>query len=260
MGSTMPSATAELNQWRTSFAKVQQWLTSSWLVVRSASQALQGEEPINFQQEVAEYHQQALGSDAALQYFAGRGLTQRTVERFQLGWVARPLRQQHRGFAGKPVIPYLASSGAPYFAKVRTGWAKPKPKYLKLDSDFPLPEPKVHIFNAADAMPSVRHRDVVVVEGEFDAMIAVQCGLRAVSIPGVTSFHKPWLYLFADARVLLAFDGDTAGQEASRRMSAMFTEARVQHETLTLPPGKDITDMYLQTGQKGVLRALAPAH
>jgi hypothetical protein len=62
-------------------------------------------------------------------------------------------------------------------------------------------------------------------EGETDAISLIDAGLElnrrtiAVAIPSASTFNEGWGEFFADKEVVLAFDADTAGQEATRRVS-----------------------------------------
>lgn len=206
--------------------------------------------------EALAYHKQGLASSAAQEFWSGRGLTSDTVDRFKLGWIDKPLSHQAESLVGKPTIPYVTLSGKVILVKVRLG--KPKLKYLPLcDPDYPLADaPKVHLFNAGHAMPSMRRRDVYVLEGEIDVMTAVQCGVRAVGVPSASFWFDPWSWLFSSASVHIVLDGDEAGRAGAKALSAVLAKARVRHDQIELPEGIDVNAAYLTGGRARVRELL----
>ena len=62
-------------------------------------------------------------------------------------------------------------------------------------------------------------------EGETDAISLIDAGLEsdgqtlAVALPSSSTFNERWATLFAGKAVILAFDADRAGEEATRRVS-----------------------------------------
>lgn len=61
--------------------------------------------------------------------------------------------------------------------------------------------------------------EVIVTEGEFDAITLQQHGFRAVAAPGATSWQESWDdYLTNIKRVWLLYDRDQAGEKAAQRL------------------------------------------
>jgi hypothetical protein len=62
-------------------------------------------------------------------------------------------------------------------------------------------------------------------EGETDAISLIDAGLEsdgrtiAVALPSASTFNERWATLFAGRELILAFDADRAGQEATGRVS-----------------------------------------
>lgn len=65
-------------------------------------------------------------------------------------------------------------------------------------------------------------------EGETDAISLIDAGLEsdgrtvAVALPSATTFNEQWAELFVGKEVILAFDADSAGKEATRRVSRLL--------------------------------------
>jgi twinkle protein len=75
-------------------------------------------------------------------------------------------------------------------------------------------------------------RTIYLCEGETDAISLIDAGLEsdggtiAVALPSASTFNERWANLFAGKDVVLAFDADKAGEEATRRVSR-FLHAHV---------------------------------
>lgn len=72
------------------------------------------------------------------------------------------------------------------------------------------------------------HDEVVVTEGEFDALILQQMGYPAVGVPGANTWQDGWdAYLKDKRRIWLVFDRDPAGETGTQKMMERFgTKAR----------------------------------
>lgn len=215
-------------------------------------------------QQAEDYHRQLLSSDEGLRWHYDRGLTDQTIRRFKLGWITEPA-EGHERYAGSPVIPYVTLTGKVVELRVRR--REGKPKYLRVGEDFPLAVPRFRLFNPGHALPSPRSDHVVICEGEYDTMAAVQAGLRAVGVPGATQWHEPWCYLFTQTRVSIAFDNDgwatdkdgierNPGIEGAQRLAGLLTRHRVHASVVELPEGKDLGDLLLD-GEDALRRAVS---
>src|SRR5690606_10672702 len=79
------------------------------------------------------YHNQLKDNPAAMEYWAGRGLTEETVRRFGLGFVDEPAEEADASFKGRLSIPYLRYSavhGATCVGFKFRSFGDDKPKYL----------------------------------------------------------------------------------------------------------------------------------
>lgn len=93
---------------------------------------------------------------------------------------------------------------------------------------------------------------VVVVEGYTDCIVAHQCGvLNVVGTLGtaLTEMHVTTLKRFA-RKVVLVYDGDSAGQKASERALPRFLAQEIDLRLLTLPGGLDPADALLEHGKE----------
>lgn len=184
------------------------------------------EEARNFQSAL---HQPA--RSGVRDYLRKRGLTTETIDRFQLGYSSD---------MDGVTIPYFSATGKLVMLKIRR-LGNQKPKYLTLGHDYPL-ESATHIFNVA----AVVKPNLVICEGEFDAMILAQEGLNAISVPGANAWQD-FYGLLLPKRATLLMDPDDAGTRAAheiRKAASRYGK--------TLLIGKltdgDVTETYIRGG------------
>lgn len=92
----------------------------------------------------------------------------------------------------------------------------------------------------------------------MDTMTAWQCGFRAVGVPGVGTFKEEWRYLFRPPhveRVVLAFDPDKAGRDASKYLYGLLSGV-IDVSIAKLPRGLDVNDLLREAGEDAVKEVL----
>lgn len=203
-------------------------------------------ERASLEARVAAYHEQLFSpeGEAHLRYLTEeRGLTVDWIKYFRLGAVLIPEGPDAKG-QGKISIPYLRPHG-PVSLRFRQGpgWDGGGPKY------YQPPGTKLGLFNTA---PLADPGDMVAVcEGEFDAMIASQCGVPTVGLPGVSSWKDHYVDIFAGFdRVLIMADHDDKGQGET------FAEKVATHVPgpiiKLMPEGHDVNSYFLEAGAAGL--------
>jgi twinkle protein len=136
-------------------------------------------------------------------------------------------------------------------------------KNCEMDSGAPL------AFWNGDAIHDRTLRDapLIITEGEFDGMVAMQAGhRRVVSVPNgappAYGQKYPWLDPYLSALkeispIVLAVDGDNAGANLLHDLALQL--GRVKCKWVSYPTGKDLNDLWLAGGPALVNRALAEA-
>ncbi|MBI4342159.1 MAG: DNA primase [Candidatus Omnitrophica bacterium] len=123
-----------------------------------------------------------------------------------------------------------------------------EPKYLN-SPETPLYSKGRQLFGLAQAKDAiVRAKTAVVVEGYFDCVGLADAGLTHVVSPlgtALTAEQARLLRRYAE-RVILAFDPDAAGEQATLRGIDLVVEAGLQVHVAQLPPGMDPDD-YVRT-------------
>jgi DNA primase len=177
----------------------------------------------------------------------GRGLSDETLQRWQIGYVpGEP--SEWRGIAGLRVpcgilIPGIVG-GAVWYLKVRR--AMGKPKYLAVKS---LAVPALF---GADTLAG--HTVAVMTEGEFDAMLLHQaagdlCGVMTLGSQSAGLDVPTWAgYLLPIARLLVAYDVDTAGDTGAARVTRITKRAQRVAVPVLREGDKDVSDYWKHGG------------
>lgn len=187
-----------------------------------------------------EYQMQLLETtegEKAIRYLASRGLNQKTVESFRLGYVLTPM-PGHDLYQGRLAIPYLTPAG---ITTIRyRALDDSNPKYLSMPGD------QVRIFNPA----ALANRKVFIAEGEIDAITAVQAGLPTVGLPGANSWIKLWkrCFRYRDVTVLVDNDDDGSGQKMAEKMTEELYGCRI----VKMPKGHDVNSFTVANGEKAL--------
>ncbi len=92
-----------------------------------------------------------------------------------------------------------------------------------------------------------KNDELILCEGELDALTLESFEFSAITAGGVTAFKKQFIPLLKDKKITICFDTDSAGQEGAKRVSEMLATAGIETYILTLPEmqdGKDIGDYF----------------
>ncbi|MCA9982023.1 MAG: PriCT-2 domain-containing protein, partial [Anaerolineales bacterium] len=179
-----------------------------------------------------------------------RGIDAATAGAWGLGFNAH-----WRDVAGEKLAPGITipcygdseNGTALWYLKVRTSkaaHAKTGQKYLLLKGS------KNNVLYNAKA--TLKARRVVIVEGEFDCILASRFtdNATAVVTEGAAG-HMPnrfWLgYIAAHSDVAIFQDSDKAGEHSAQKWARQFPTA----VALTLPSGQDVTDYWKSGGDVG---------
>lgn len=101
---------------------------------------------------------------------------------------------------------------------------------------------------------------IVICEGEWDALRALQAGVLAVTQTGGTSapWQPQWNPRFAGLRVFVCHDADRPGQEANLKVARQLTGVAASVQVCRLPyriepkHGKDLTDLLNENGDQAI--------
>lgn len=208
---------------------------------RSEDEPLTESEGAVIEVAAAFYHDAVWRNREALTYLDERGVDQDTARRCRLGFgrpgVAEHLRRRGLSLAAANRVGLLAGGAETMVARIvvpdlhagKATWLTGRslrqgtPRYLNLR----LPKPLL-------GLGLVRGDEVLVTEGPFDWLTAVQWGLPAVALLGTHVSRQAAQALARFRRLYLALDDDEAGRQATDRLMSTLGSRALAVE---LPPG-----------------------
>ena len=185
------------------------------------------------------YHENLAGSPAE-DYLYERGLLS-GAEQFQLGYVSKPAPGHDDMFINMLSIPYITPAGVVGF-KFRRIQGEGK-KYLAPAGQ------KVHIYNVYALIDAIE--EVLIVEGELDAIAATINGHPAAALGG-TNAYRPVFARCVDGvgKVLICTDNDKKedGSNPGQELAKKLAEEIPNSIRVSLPYGEDINSTILSHG------------
>ena len=217
------------------------------------------------------YKANLVKNEFALNYLLQRGVSQRSIEQFGLGYVG----------SSKDVINFIKSSQLPLPKAVDAGviavgergeyYARLTqrvifPIYNQAGSiigfggrtlgDHPakyINSPQTKLFDKSRVLYGYNlakkaiydKKEIIITEGYLDVIMLHQAGFNnAVATLGtaLTASHLP-LINKSGAKVILAYDGDNAGVNAAFKASKILTSSGFEGRVVLFPDGKDPADM-----------------
>lgn len=190
-----------------------------------------------------QYHASLAGSPAEA-YLANRGVLD-GAEEFKLGYVAEVAPGHEDRIKHHLSIPYLTGAGVVGFKFRRIDGGDPK--YM-----IPTGQ-KHHLYNVSAILHAVNQ--VLVVEGEIDAISSTLAGHPAVAVAGVNAWKPHFARCFDGiGTVIIATDNDVKedgsnpGQDLARRLQ----DAIPQAVRVSLPPDSDINSIIMSQGAQAL--------
>ena len=222
----------------------------------------------------------------AMDYLLKRGLTEKTIKQFRLGLAPDDFEKTHQlllkngykhaqilqsglavakdtslshiydRFRGRLMFPVQDSLGRVVGFGGRALSAEQQPKYLN-SPEAPIYQKNQLLYGFYQSKATIKvTKQVVIVEGYMDYLMAYQDGLKnvaAVNGTALTKRHLTQLKPYIE-ELVFSFDMDKAGQEAARRSFELTQDFEFMVRMLVLPSGKDIADFVLE--KPGELKSL----
>jgi len=221
---------------------------------------------------------QTMRAKAARDYLKSRGITEKTQEAFRIGfspdsWDALLTELKKTGaddkliqqsglvsvseekgrvfdrFRGRIMFPVLDVNGHPVAFGARS-LGKDEPKYLN-SPETPAYVKGQHLYGLFQAKEEIRKRKfAILVEGYLDLISLYQYGIKntAASLGTAFTVEQSRLLNRFTKRVVINYDGDSAGIKAARRAIEQFIPQDFEVKVLVLPDGKDPDDFVREFG------------
>ncbi len=221
-----------------------------------------------------DYYEKALTSKEgkkALDYLKKRGLIDKTVKEFRLGYAPKSTANivtelKKLGFKEEEIIkagvakkrdgkvldyfwdrimfPISDHSGSVVGFSARTLSDEVQPKYLNTTETDIYHKSKV-LYGMDKAKVEIRRLDhAILVEGNMDVIASYQAGVKNVIAVSGTAFTDTQLGIIKrfTKNIKLAFDIDVAGSEATKRAIEMAMQEGFNVKVVVVPDGKDPAD------------------
>lgn len=216
------------------------------------------------------YAKELKSSKKGMEYFTNRGLTDATIQEFQLGlapdsYTALRDHLTKLDFGEKllldaGLISQRSIADKSTYDRFRNRLMFPirdqqgnvvgfggriigegEPKYLN-SPDTPVYNKSLILYGLAFAKEMIKSEDqAVFVEGYMDVITAHQAGTKNAVATSGTALTVPQLKLIKryTQNIAFAFDADSAGMEATRRAIELAQEAELNIRVVQIPEGKD---------------------
>lgn len=232
---------------------------------------------IDISSQIKKAFQDLKSDPEAVKHFTGRGLTEKTIDLFRLGYLPAGMKEAFSGmepyqgnrfaFCYKYVFPFIALGGCRYavFENENRDPAvlAKTPKYM-----FPSGIRKP-LYNEIIFQTDLKPETVFITEGIYDCLSIEQCGARAVALCGtaasplMTSLERN--NVPKETRFIIALDNDQAGTEAAGKLAERLQEAgymSIRHAFTGTKadgtPAKDANELLI-ADPAGLVRQIAEA-
>jgi len=229
------------------------------------------------------YHSLLPQSQTALNYLKQRGITEETIEEFQLGYapnsdvilsrlgakfgidvllkvglVIRGQGRMYDRFRNRLMFPIYSPAGrvAGFGGRIL---GEGMPKYMN--------SPESPVYSKRNSLYSVFHsrkeilekKSVILVEGYFDYLSMYQAGFKNVLASLGTSLTEQQTRLISRyaQKVYLFYDMDEAGRKASLRSMGLLIDRNVEIMLCSSSEGKDPDEILRKEGNEGIKSILS---
>lgn len=219
----------------------------------------------------------------AVEYLTKRGVTQKTIEEFRLGYaptewrnLSAALDEKSQGFyeraglikktekgyydrfRGRIIFPMMDSSGRVVAFSGRMFPDTPEgPKYLNSPETEVFQKSRI-LFGFDKAKLAIKKNNfAILVEGQMDLILSHQAGFKNTVATSGTAVSETVIgdagaHLSVIARltpnIFFAFDGDAPGQKAMERAALVTLSLGMNPKVVALPEGVDPADFIVQEG------------
>lgn len=178
----------------------------------------------------------------------------------RLGLLGRNERGTYDFFRDRVMLPVLDRQKRPVGFSSRLMDPEAKERKYVNSPDSPLFHKKEQLYGLHAALEGMRKTETaVLVEGNFDVMSLHDAGITNAVAPMGTALTAEQVQIVGRVarKVVVVFDGDTAGERAARRALPLFLEADVDGRVARMPVGIDPDDFIRSQGKEVGAKAFA---
>ena len=243
------------------------------------------ESTLFFEKELAQ-------SEEALSYLASRGINTETIKNWRIGYIPPEWRllyghlqslghdreiilkagliklkdgkgEPYDVFRDRIIFPLADQNGRVIAFSGRALSKDTEAKYLNSPDTILFTKSEV-LYGLDKAKSEIRKKNyTVLVEGQIDLVLSHQVGVdNTVATSGTAFTHRHLEHLKRlSSRIIIAFDGDGAGEKAAERASELAISLGLEVKVADLPPGQDPADIAKEDPErwKDILRKALPA-
>lgn len=189
--------------------------------------------------------------DSLLIHLKEKGADEKLIEQSGLVSINEEKERVYDRFRGRIMFPVLNINGDPVAFGARA-MGDEQPKYLN-SPETPAYIKGEHLYGLFQSRDEIRKRKfAILVEGYLDLIALYQHGITNVAASLGTAFtpeQSKLLGRFAK-RVVINYDGDSAGVKAARRAIEILLADDHEIKVLVLPDGKDPDDFVREFGSE----------
>jgi len=184
--------------------------------------------------------------DAGVSYFRGKNVPDDLIEKAGLSLPGQRAKGSYDRFRGRIIFPIFSQKGKVLAFGGRT-IIEADPKYLN-SPETPVYSKGKELYGLNFSLEAVRHKgEIILVEGYLDFASLFQAGIKNCAASLGTALTQNQIYLirrFAP-KIVLNYDGDTAGLAAAGRAVSLCFESGTMPRVLVLPEKCD-PDLYIR--------------
>ena len=198
--------------------------------------------------------------DSLLNHLKEKGADEKLIEQSGLVSVNEEKNRVFDRFRGRIMFPVLDVNGNPVAFGARA-MGSDEPKYLN-SPETPAYTKGQHLYGLFQSKDAIRQKKfAILVEGYLDLIALHQFGITNTAASLGTAFTPEQSKLLGrfTHKVVINYDGDTAGVKAARRAIETLVPEDFEIKVLVLPDGKDPDDFVREQGTEAYNEARGKA-
>ena len=233
------------------------------------------------------FHNSLLKNKKAMSYFLNRGITEKLIRNFGLGysndsWNSLLKHLKTKGYSELDILNaglIIKSPKGTYYDRFRNRVMFPvfdyrgrligfggrvmddtKPKYLN-SPETQVFKKGINLYGLNFVVKNLTDDFIIIVEGYMDCIALHQYGITnaAASLGTALTINQAKLIKKYVEKVIIAYDADVAGQMATLRGLEILKQAGLDIRVLTVPEGKDPDEYIRNNGREAFNKLLSNA-